>query len=83
MNADNIMQADLNDIIFENRNKEYGAYDLRRKYSERLVMALTIVFFLMALFSMITFFKKNNILTVETILINDPAPVKIIKIKRN
>jgi len=38
------------DIVFENRNKEYGAYDLRRKYSKRgsiaLFIALVIVSFL-------------------------------------
>jgi len=37
------------DIVFENRNKEYGAYDLRRKYSKRgsiaLIIALVIVSF--------------------------------------
>ena len=30
----------LIDIIFENRNKEYGAYDLRKKYHRTLLIAL-------------------------------------------
>jgi periplasmic protein TonB len=30
------------DIIFENRNKDYGAYELRRQYSKRGVIALVI-----------------------------------------
>jgi len=32
----------LEDIIFENRNKDYGAYELRRKYSKRGTIALGI-----------------------------------------
>ncbi len=30
MRPENILQADLLDIIFINRNKEYGAYMLRK-----------------------------------------------------
>ena len=26
----------LDDIVFENRNKEYGAYSIRKHYSERV-----------------------------------------------
>ena len=31
-----ILQADLLDILFEHRNKLYGAYALRKTYSHRL-----------------------------------------------
>lgn len=45
-----ILQSDLLDILFENRNKEYGAYTLRRNYNNRLGLglgcALSIVFLL-------------------------------------
>ena len=34
--------ATLDDIIFENRNKAYGAYDLRKSYSKFLTRALLI-----------------------------------------
>lgn len=37
------------DIVFENRNKDYGAYDLRKRYPKRgtiaLVISLVLVFF--------------------------------------
>lgn len=36
------MHADLLDILFENRNKAYGAYALRKNYSQRLQWALGI-----------------------------------------
>ena len=34
------MDADVLDIIFEGRNKDYGAYDLRKSYNRRLIKAL-------------------------------------------
>ena len=37
-----ILQADLLDILFEHRNKAYGAYALRRNYNDRLHWALGI-----------------------------------------
>ncbi len=40
MKPHNILSADLLDIIFYNRNKDYGAYELRKHYSRRLYTAL-------------------------------------------
>lgn len=40
MTAQQILKADLLDILFENRNKEYGAYKLRRDYPSHLKKAL-------------------------------------------
>ena len=37
-----ILKADLLDIIFEGRNKSYGAYELRRNYENRMISALVI-----------------------------------------
>ena len=42
MEANKILSADLLDIVFENRNKEYGAYQLRRTYNKRITRALLI-----------------------------------------
>ncbi|TAF35486.1 MAG: energy transducer TonB [Cytophagales bacterium] len=39
MKARNISNS-LNDLVFENRNKQYGAYDLRQNYPKRLQHAL-------------------------------------------
>jgi periplasmic protein TonB len=38
----------FDDIIFENRNKEYGAYNLRRRYYRTLLLALLIGMFLLS-----------------------------------
>jgi protein TonB len=42
MTTKEILQADLLDILFEHRNKAYGAYALRRNYNDRLHWALGI-----------------------------------------
>jgi protein TonB len=42
MEANKILNADILDLIFEDRNKEYGAYDLRKTYNKRIVKALVI-----------------------------------------
>ncbi|PVD53291.1 hypothetical protein DC498_05285 [Terrimonas sp.] len=40
MEKNKILQASLLDIVFDNRNKVYGAYELRSRYSSRLLKAL-------------------------------------------
>lgn len=40
MTSHEILKADLLDILFDNRNKQYGAYALRRQYHSRLTVAL-------------------------------------------
>ena len=37
-----ILNADVLDIVFDGRNKEYGAYELRRSYNRRLTKAILI-----------------------------------------
>lgn len=40
MDVNKILKADVLDIIFEGRNKEYGAYDLRKTYNKRITRAI-------------------------------------------
>lgn len=40
MTSQEILQSDVLDILFENRNKHYGAYSLRRFYNHRMYWAL-------------------------------------------
>ncbi|MER3463123.1 MAG: energy transducer TonB [Chitinophagaceae bacterium] len=42
MEANKILSADILDLVFEGRNKDYGAYELRKKYNERILRALLI-----------------------------------------
>ncbi|HKG69021.1 MAG TPA: hypothetical protein VKA92_09145, partial [Segetibacter sp.] len=41
MDINKIQNADFLDILFENRNKEYGAYELRKTYNRRVIIAIT------------------------------------------
>ena len=40
MDVNKILTADILDILFEGKNKAYGAYDLRRTYEKRVNIAL-------------------------------------------
>ncbi|MBS1660925.1 MAG: TonB family protein [Bacteroidetes bacterium] len=40
MKPEQIPNADFLDIVFDGRNKDYGAYQLRRSYNHRLLLAL-------------------------------------------
>ena len=42
MEANKILSADILDLVFEDRNKEYGAYQLRKTYNKRIGRALII-----------------------------------------
>ena len=42
MEANKILSADVLDLIFEGKNKEYGAYNLRKTYNKRITRALII-----------------------------------------
>ena len=55
-----ILQANLLDIIFENRNKEYGAYALRNGYDKRLLKALGIGLGLVLLLVLVNSLKISN-----------------------
>ena len=39
MAQSNVLKTDLDDIVFEGRNKAYGAYVLRRKYDRQLLLS--------------------------------------------
>src|SRR6187200_3012950 len=42
MEANKILSSDILDLVFENRNKSYGAYELRKTYNKRIITALLI-----------------------------------------
>lgn len=45
MELQSILKADYLDIIFDNRNKTYGGYELRKNYERRTMKAITLVLF--------------------------------------
>ncbi|MEO5890934.1 MAG: energy transducer TonB [Ferruginibacter sp.] len=42
METNKILNADILDIIFDGKNKQYGAYELRKSYNKRLTRAIII-----------------------------------------
>lgn len=63
MDVNKILSADVLDIVFDGRNKEYGAYDLRKTYSKRMTYALVGTALLLALAFLGSFLAsslKNN-----------------------
>ena len=40
MDTNKILSADFLDLLFDNRNKEYGAYELRKTYQSRITKSL-------------------------------------------
>jgi protein TonB len=42
MTSQEILQSSMLDMLFENKNKQYGAYDLRKNYDRRMFIALGI-----------------------------------------
>lgn len=65
MEINKILSADVLDIIFEGRNKEYGAYQLRKTYNKRLMTALIVT----ASFILLSFggYVLSNILNKEDV----------------
>ncbi len=59
MEANQYLKADLLDILFEGRNKEYGAYDLRRTYNKRITIALVSMIALLLLVVVANVLAKN------------------------
>jgi protein TonB len=61
MEMNYIIPPDFLDILFEGRNKEYGAYDLRKMYNHRLLMSLSATGLACLILTAIYFLgSKNN-----------------------
>jgi len=60
MKPEIILQSDMLDILFENRNKEYGAYALRKNYNKRLVQALSGTGLIVVLFIVLQSMKPKD-----------------------
>ena len=73
MNKNFILKADILDIIFEKRNKDYGAYNLRKFYPSRLKLALGFMFIIAITFSAFTLLPDKRKM-VATLIYDIPEP---------
>lgn len=60
MEPNKILSADFLDIPFEGKNKEYGAYELRRTYNKRITIAIISIACICLLFFITTLLANNN-----------------------
>lgn len=89
-----ILQSDLLDILFDGKNKNYGAYDLRKTYEHRIKIGLittcTITAIIVALILSANRFGKTQAaqqvvdfelssISEETKVLEPPSPKKIIQ----
>lgn len=60
MKTEQILKSDVLDIIFENRNKAYGAYTLRKFYDNRLMKSVAVMLVVVIVLSAFTFIPKKG-----------------------
>jgi protein TonB len=79
----NAVNPDRRDIVFKNRNQEYGGYELRRDYQRRVILAFvfTIAGLLIAVITplIITYLQKaiatKETKVSESITLEEPPPI--------
>lgn len=64
-----MLHADPLDLLFENRNKLYGAYPLRKYYNQRLLISLGCTFSVVVLFAFAYLYNGSG-----AFAIHNPAP---------
>ncbi len=79
MNSNTILTSDVLDILFENRNKQYGAYMLRKFYPNRVKTALCIMLSMAALFSAFSFLPEKKNVPGYAVFYKDSIMVREIK----
>jgi periplasmic protein TonB len=79
MKTELILKSDVLDILFDNRNKAYGAYNLRKFYDNRLMKSLGVMLGVVVVLSAFTFIPKKKVV-VNTITY-DTAPGYIPSVK--
>ncbi|MCD6011953.1 MAG: hypothetical protein K0Q79_1815 [Flavipsychrobacter sp.] len=81
METAKLLQADYLDIIYDHRNKQYGGYELRRHYDERLKKGMLFLFSVVAALCCLSFVGSDNTnevrrSTVTTTLTTVEIPIK-------
>ncbi|MDP3392253.1 energy transducer TonB [Sediminibacterium sp.] len=60
MDKNQILQSEWLDILFDGKNKSYGAYELRKTYNSRLKKAIIVSFSIAALFVTVILMANEN-----------------------
>jgi protein TonB len=79
MEANKVLQSSILDIVFDGRNKEYGAYDLRKTYHKRLLAAIIAMTCTTALLFVIFFLSQNRGGTKKEVLVIKDVQLEDVK----
>ncbi|MFO7371412.1 MAG: TonB family protein [Bacteroidales bacterium] len=63
--------ATLVDIVFENRNKEYGSYDLRKRFQRALSVGFIVAFFIVSTVVAVPFIKALTAEDEDIVLVKE------------
>jgi periplasmic protein TonB len=81
MEINKILSADVLDIIFDGKNKDYGAYELRKTYSKRLTKAIIITLGLVLFAFLGT--VLSNVLSRNTKEVIEVVDTQLVEVKKN
>lgn len=82
MERNQILKSDILDILFDGRNKEYGAYDLRKTYNKRITTALIVTIVVVLIF-LIGSAIANNLSSKDSAVVLHTTDATLQKIKPN
>jgi periplasmic protein TonB len=68
MKTELILKSDVLDILFDSRNKAYGAYNLRKFYDNRLMKSLGVMLGVVVVLSAFTFIPKKKVVIDNVII---------------
>lgn len=71
MKTEFILKSDLLDILFENRNKAYGAYYLRKFYGNRLLKSVGGMIGIVVILSAFTFMPSKKTKKADVVIVTD------------
>lgn len=71
MEANKYLEADILDILFEGKNKEYGAYELRKTYNKRITVAIIVMVAVCLLAFIFTVIANNSKKKENQIIVQD------------
>lgn len=79
IDANKILQSNVLDLIFEGRNKEYGAYELRANYGKRLMISVISMMLLCGCVALLSAFagkahKQPQMYVVDSTVLVDVKP---------
>lgn len=83
MEADKILQSTVLDIVFDGRNKEYGAYELRSHYNKRLAWAMLAMVVVTSSAFGIFFLGRRDGVQKEVMMVRDVQLESVIEEKKS